>query len=97
MVRLLLVVATLPRVRGLLERLPGTWQPATTQDVYPRLLHSALALEPGDVGSIERAHGVLIGQHATRRKYAPRAGSVGGTHFVAVAGTQTADTRCAGG
>lgn len=71
-----------------------TWQPWTPQDVYPRLLIRALAIEPGEVGAVEQAGGQLIGYHATRKAYSTRAGSVGGTHFVAVAGTMTAHTSC---
>jgi hypothetical protein len=71
-----------------------TWQPWTPQDVFPQLLRRALAMEPDDVAMVEHAGGQFIGYHATRKAYSVRAGSVGGTHFVAVAGTTTAHTSC---
>jgi hypothetical protein len=71
-----------------------TWQPATPQDVYPPLLHAALVLEPAEVETVRSVGGVLIGYQATTRMYSTRAASVGGTHFVAVAGAETSHTSC---
>jgi hypothetical protein len=71
-----------------------TWQPMTAQDVFPRVLHRAPALEPLEVEMVQRAGGKLIGYHATTEKYALRAASVGGTHWIAVAGNNTSRTHC---
>lgn len=75
----------------------ATWQPMTSQDVYPPLVGHAIALEPSELPMVERAGGVFIGYQATHRKYSPRASSVGGTHFIAVAGQQITHTSCSGG
>lgn len=59
------------------------------------MLRAALAVEPDDVAAVENAGGKLIGFHATRQGYGLRAASVGGTHFVAVAGVETVHSNCA--
>lgn len=92
-----IVVALVALASGCSTVYRDTWQPMTAQDVYPRVVRSALVLEPSDVALVEQAGGTLIGFHATRRKYALRAGSVGGTHFAAVAGDHRARTLCASG
>lgn len=71
-----------------------TWQPTTGHDVYPPLMTAAIALEPNEVETILAAGGVLIGYQATTRMYSTRSASVGGTHFIAVAGNETAHTSC---
>jgi hypothetical protein len=68
-----------------------TWQPLprTQDDNWPRLVVAALAVTRNeDAMALQQAGAELLGYHETRKGWALRAASTGGTHFIPIEHSQ---------